>query len=727
MTFNFGSAASFYSAGRHPRLLAGPKDLEAMRRRASSGRGKRIAQALRSWIDPVTDKMLAAADDKGAFEVVKGAGFGTPFVWRVDDIAVMARIDGNDRYVEAVRRALRETVREGLDGGETGYGRGSLQTVSVAYDMLCDHLPESERTRIIEWFLKCSIHATLNRYRESYFRRAGQNIGACAVMSATMSTLAIMGDPGVPDLTSELATLTHMFDATLNTYAGRDGYPWEDIGYGTSMAAYLVFVVESLRRAGVYDAYTACPRWAKFARSILHFIQPHGEHLTLTGDGAEWFHERLFILARQAAQTRDATTLWLLGRIPIADKWLAKSRPGARRSGGNADGLPGKWPHTPDLEIAPGYFIPTTWFGLRILDDLKKPVHPAKANVPTHFVDRDRGLVSFRSGWGDEDTYVTFDGSQRSPSNQGHDHASCGHFSLTALGDYFSIDTGRYNIEQNCHSVVLIDGKSGHTNNGEWTMSWQAGRLIGYRPGKLVDTAAVDSSHQHNCYWAQRTLALVKGPKVVPYVWIVDDMNKANDLAEFWWQMHTSPENTIELRENGATVTGWRNGNQLDVHFALPSGEGFPVPHTLTMDQDEVTPSSYKYITNPRERAANDFKRPADQLQTAIFLRPRLLAKVRGYNGRFMSLLLPRKKASAAPKVERLAGIANTLAVTITWPTVQDTVIWAYEHQMLEAGDVVGRGDWCVIRRTRGGKVIAYEVGDGRSLTVAGKKLAVNK
>jgi hypothetical protein len=346
---------------------------------------------------------------------------------------------------------------------------------------------------------------------------------------------------------------------------------------------------------------------------------------------------------------------------------------------------------------------------------------------PTAFCDRGRGLVSFRSGWDDDATFAVFDGSQRSPAAPGHAHESCGHFSLSALGEFFAIGTGRYNVDQDCHNVVLIDGKSGRSTDGEWIADYHAGRLIDYKPGPFVDTAAVDSSHQHNCMWARRWLGLVKDPsgKLPSYVWTVDDINKANDWAEFWWQLHTSPENAITINGDSATIRGWRRGNLLDVHFALPDPASYPKPYALALSQDVATPSSVKYVGDVAAAAAR-FPRPADMLHGPVFQRPRLIAKVSGWNGRFMSLMLPRAKGRKPAKVERLPSLVNSLAVRITFPNlgVQDTLIWAYEHHLLEAGDVRARGNWCVVRQaTANGKVLSHAIGEGTSLIVAGKRL----
>jgi hypothetical protein len=93
-----------------------------------------------------------------------------------------------------------------------------------------------------------------------------------------------------------------------------------------------------------------------------------------------------------------------------------------------------------------------------------------------------------------------------------------------------------------------------------------------------------------------------------------------------------------------------------------------------------------------------------------VFERPRLIAKVAGYNGRFLSLMLPRSAREKPAKVERLPSIDNSLAMRITFAEVEDTFVWAYEHNLLEAGDVKARGQWTIVRRSRHSRRILNSV-----------------
>ena len=700
MKYTFGCARPLYEKNIHPRVLIGPDELADLRARTRSeaSMGGRLLAAMRRKVLPQVAEIEAWAPEPGVISPGDRKDASTPAGRALLDIALLGVLDGNPRFITAAAKMLAHLP--------------TADRFCLAYELLWTHLSPDARRAYVGWALEACIRKPLENSRVRYYRSAGGNITLWDMMRPLSAILAIQGDDGAPDLSAELADSLKRFEATLNVVFTPDGYPEEDIGYGTQVAGRMAVLAEATRRAGVFDAYRQCPRIARFGQAILHFVQPWGQFLSNTGDHGDDFDTREFILARLATETHDPALLWLLGTLtyPSAGPDIHATNQARNTEVALTDDLPN---------------VPSTVWSALVLDDLAaRPERPVAPASPTQFCDRRRGLVSLRSGWGDDDTLVIFDGAQRSPAAQGHAHDSCGHFSLSALGEYFAIDTGRYNIEQNCHNVVLVDGQSGRSTEGHWRMSYYYGRLTECQAGGFVDFASVDSSHQHNCYWAWRSIGLVKGSGAPAYLWTIEDINKANDWGEYVWQLHTSPENTIEIAGDCAVVRGWRRGNLLDVHFALPGVHEYPKPHTLELSQNVASPSSYHYIPDPEHRAQSLARRPSDQLHHAGYVRPRLLAKVGGYNGRFMSLMLPRRKDEAPARVERLASLENTLAVRITFAEVEDIVIYAYDHDLLEAADVRGRGLWCVVRRSRGtGQVLSHALGNGISLEVAGTAL----
>jgi len=707
MGFEFGAAKHLYQTNAHPRIFFGRKDLPAIRKNLQTGDGRKIASAFRKRVTAKVENVLAADES----ELLAGADvMGSP-VYRAMSMSfeagVLAVLDDNENAVEAVRWALRlapivEKTPPKDQQARHRVGCSAAGTLARAYDLVQPQLSVKERVAFCRWAYRSGVKVTLDGLFPGHHLRAGGNIVMNQLLSAVNVMLAIDGEEGVPDLTKEWARALPMFEATLNVVVGPEGYPAEDMGYGTAMAGRVAQTAEPLKRAGLLDVYEICPRYLEFGNAILHFVQPWGQNLSTTGDHGDDFGGRVFVLARLAEETQNPALLWLLGTLPY-----------------RAD----------EITLRKGVQIEDSVYSLLVGAQVRGAVHPAKLKPQpaTHFRDRARGLVSFRSGWGKDNTFVVFDGSQRCPAAQGHEHASSGHFSISAFGEYFAVDTGRYNLEQNCHSVVLVDGKSGRSTDGEWISVKHEGTLTGFAPGEFVDTASVDSSHQHECYWARRTLGLVKGRGAPPYVWVVDDINKDNDWAEYWWQLHTCPENTIQTHKSHATTTGWRHGNKMDVHFALPAPDEYLRPHELVeLTQDEVEPSSYNYVGPFRKERLAQFSRPAEQIHYSTFVRPRLLAKIAGLNGRFMSIMLPREKGTKAAKVKRLKSLPGCLAVRITFGDVEDVLMFAHEHRVLDAADVSARADWCVVRRSRkSGKVLDYALGEGARLEVAGREQTV--
>ncbi len=699
--FQFGAARKLYRDGNHPRIMLGPDDIEMLRERVSRGHGKKIMINLRKKLLPLTDAVLDANDLE---TVVRGDdtwnAMGARLGFAMTDLAFVALLDGNEEIVEAINRIMRIVCKRGYDTHRTGVRPPSM---TAAFDLLYHQLGEAEKKSYIRAGLK-DLKEILKYRKFTHYRASAMNMVLGQAYTGIVYCLALQGEPGVPDLGDALRQLLKRFEATVFTSVGPDGYPEEDIGYGTGVTAGTAIVGEWIRRAGLFDIYKECPHFLKFGRAMVRFVQPWGENLSNTGDHGDDFGNREFVLARLAAETNDPSLLWLLGTLYYSHGVVHPE-----------NDMPSFYQEVP---LRKGFRTPASYLSILVADELCGAKHPGQQKLKTQYMDRRRGIVSFRSGWGEDETFVVFDGSQRSPSCCGHGHASGGHFSLSAVGEYFSIDTGRYMNEQDQHSVVLIEGKSGRSTNGEWIQVFHDALLTDYREGELCDFAAVDSSHQHNCYFARRYLGLVKGNGVPGYAWTIDDINKDYEFTEFWWQMQTAPENEIKLKKRSATVKGFRHGNFLDTHFVLMSSRGYEKQFTLKLEQDIITCSSHKYIKDTKSKVST-FPRPSDMVHGPVYERPRLLAKVGGRVGRFMSIMLPRKKGAKPAKVKQIPTVENSIGVQVTHENIEDTIIFAYEHQLLETKGIHGRGQWCVVRRKReSGKLISWELGNGISLKI---------
>ena len=675
---SFGLARPLYERREHPRLLLDGGELCALSHAVrEEENARRLMAALRQKTAILT-RLYHESTDRRALLLGDGTHHspGARIGYALNDLALVAAIDRDEAALEVLRGAFR------LFGGEPEAKKsracGSLAGLAFAYDLLGAELGSADA------FLENAARevARLGAPARPYLRFAGGNIGLIETLSAIPLALAIEGETPAP-LEEPLAWLIRYYEAAVYVAIGENGYPTEDIGYGTAVAGKLGLWGEMLWRSGRFDPYAT--RLSRAGRAILHFVEPWGEDLVNTGDHGNDFRGREFLLARLAQRTGDAALLWLLGTLSYHHgKVLPENT------------LPDYYVEVPLAGAAPAQ-APATAESLLALRWMREPQTPAQAQVPTAFCDRSRGIVSLRSGWGADDLLVVFDASQRNAAASGHHHASAGHFILSALGEHFAVGPGRYQMEQDQHSVVLVEGRSGRSTEGQWRQMDHAGLLLEATPGEWVDCAAADSSLQHDCLWARRTLGLVKGE--MPYLWMVDDLNVRHARTAYQWQLQSCPENTIALETpESACITGWRHGNRLAVHFVLPGGYG--QPPTLALSAGEHGSGSPGYLKNLEALLAS-YSRPAQMRHGPVLRRPRLVAGIESDEGRWLTLMLPVRQGAAAPEVTALPTLPGAVAARIRHPLWDDFLVFAFEHGLLEAGPVKTRGRWALERRCR--------------------------
>ncbi|MCX5662262.1 MAG: hypothetical protein NTW19_21495 [Planctomycetota bacterium] len=704
-SFEPGCAASDFASGVRPHMLMGAADLPhiAAKCRDKSHWCAAVLNAMRINVAPLVDRVHESKDLHalvGNPNKTRNGGdpLGSQVTQQLDNIALVGLLDDDARALEAVRLVLTHRPEN----------RGNNFNVVLAWDMLHGRLSPEDRAAFVG-FARQQVDRCVELIGPGYRLSAGGNILMTFTLDALSLCLAVHGEPDTADFDARLPDLLLDYEAAIYCALGPEGYPAEDIGYGTLMLSRLLRIGTMLRRTGLFDPYVRIPRLKRFGRAMLHFVQPWGMFLSNTGDHGDDFGGRDHALAGLATINHDPTLTWLLATLsyPVLDhdQWHRLSP-------------------TFEADLGEGRRAPASAVCILGLADAPAPVHPRDAGVPTAFVDRDRGIVSLRSGWGDDDTYVYFDGSQRPTSAQGHAHDSAGHFCLSGAGEYFAVSPGRYGIDQDQHNVLLVDGKSGQTTDGQWRASWYQGRLTAYRPGALCDYAAADCSQQANCYWSYRHIGLVKGAGMPGYAWTVDDVNGTNDFREFWWTMYAAPGSVIETRERSAQVRGRQGKAVLAVHFTIPTPDTYPKPHTLEIAQDVPWTSSHKYVA--RDMAVSGAK---NTVHHATYNRPRLVAKLAGYNGRILAVMIPRKAGEipgAEPVVESLPAIKGSLAARIVRGSWEDTIIFAYGHSLLEANGVRARGRWAVVRRdlaTR--RLLAHEICEGDWMEVDGKAVTI--
>jgi len=482
--YGFRAAEELYKNGTHPRLFIGPGDLETIRLKTTSGDGKKIMAALHRRTNPLFDTVHQS---KNIAKTLAGDGSwhspGARIYLAINDMAMVTAMDKEPKALSAMHMIFDSLCRE--DERKTQAAMNIL-SLAIPFDLLYNTFSTKQKKAFIKPAV-VEINTLFESLKNDFLKRSGSNIQIGRLLSCIYGILVLKGEPGVRKYNREMKRLIHCVEASLHTTTGRNGYPEEDTGYGVGVSASLFQTGEWLSRAGLFDMLKHCPRIKKFGQAVLHILEPWKKNLSNTGDHGDDFGNREYILTRLATINNDPTLLWLMLRLSYNHGAVHPENK-----------QPDYWI---EANLGKGTQVPASYRSLLILDQLKGAKSPETCRIPTAFMDPDRGVVSFRNDWkSDLDSFVFFDGAQRNPSAQGHSHASCGHFSLSAVGEYFSIGTGRYCVDQDQHSVVLVNGKSGRSTQGQWKQCCYPGRLIDYQTDSFCDFTAADSSHQHETY-----------------------------------------------------------------------------------------------------------------------------------------------------------------------------------------------------------------------------------
>lgn len=140
-------------------------------------------------------------------------------------------------------------------------------------------------------------HGTTDDILPGYHNNGGKNIPMTLMINSATLMLAIKGEIGTEGVIEVIPEYLRMFKTSAFASVGENGYPSEDIGYGTVMAVRIILLGEVYRRAGMFDYHQYCPHLLKFPEAMLHFTQPRGQFLSNTGDHGDDFGEREFPLA----------------------------------------------------------------------------------------------------------------------------------------------------------------------------------------------------------------------------------------------------------------------------------------------------------------------------------------------------------------------------------------------------------------------------------------------
>ena len=606
----------------------------------------------------------------------------------VCEAALLWRLSGDRdalRYVEQCIDAIESAHRDPSAFAKAIGTRPPINAhgeVALAADMARESLPESALDRLC---LLMRDHCIDNHLgADAYASRGGaSNVSYCQVVNAAFCALTWGPASGHPRW---MQTVEHAIEHTRCYLAyGCDdgGFGYEGPGYTHEVLHFMFLFAQLLFQNGLRNLFAEEPRLRAVVDASLHQAFPGAQWLVNSNDHGLLLPRSMSWLLYTARHFDDPLHLGL---------WYAYQGPDhpVRPYG---DVMPWYCKHH-----QPGVFPVDQNAALLqavLYWDASAPFTPVpESRRPLITYAEGTHTAIMRTSWADDAVALYLPGAGRSHASQTHRHADSGHFCIHAYGEYLAIDTGRYNVDEDQHSVVLVDGRC-HLPNKGWGMSHLPGRMSGFRTSGLCTHICADAAHMKDCIWADRHFLFVPLGRNEAYIIMVDNINKDNARHEFLWQLHANPACVLALQEPDTAVLRGERG-RLDMHFLVPSASDFPsCPHRLTLSADEAEWAWPYGRKGALEHADTG-------LMITSFRRPRLLARVEGANCRLMTVIVPRQ-LNAPALVVRPRLHPGLLAVEVESPAGTDLIVAALDHGCIRIPELHALTHLAMIRKPAGG------------------------
>lgn len=619
------------------------------------------------------------------------------------EAALIYHLTGDEdalRYVEqciaAVDGVWRDKKR--LKRAPAGnYPANSHGEIALAADLCRDGL-SNQTLEILLPLMRDSL-IDFHRGEDAYVGYGGGgNISYCQMINAAWCALAWGEDCGHPAWQEVIRHAVNYTRCYLRRGCDSQGFGYEGTTYSGGVFHYIYLFAQTLFQNGGENLFETEPVMRAIPDAMCLLVFPDGSALMNINDHGLLPPQSLSWLHLTAKHYDNPMHLGL---------WRAFEGPGD--------------PRRPYGDVMP-WFRNTYMPGVAAVDEqagmLQSVLHwdadatftPLdKCPLPTSMYSQGTETSNFRTSWGPDAVYVNFLGAGRSHASQTHRHADCGHFSIVAHGEYLAIDTGRYNCDEDQHSVVLVDGKC-HMPNEGWGMSKRPGRLDGFQRHEMLSYVRADMAFMKDCEWADRHLLFVPIGGDDCYVVTIDNFNKDSSRHFYQWQLQTNPECALQIDgKDTARLVGGKA--RLDLSFLIPGPEDFPQePHSLELQTDTAQWSRPygKEVEETQEKTA---------LMITSVRRPRLNATVTGLNGQIMAVMVPRKPDQPSLAVRQVPE-RRVMRAEIDCGPFTDTVVAALDHGCLQLADIEGFAEIALIRRDKNGKLIGSWTSSGEELNV---------
>ncbi|MFG0247910.1 MAG: hypothetical protein ACF8OB_03410 [Phycisphaeraceae bacterium JB051] len=675
----------------HPRVLISPQDLPTLRTQLrETAYGRRASQSIRAWLsyasrqgEPLYETYRALVEGKD--NALKLAAND----WWANNVPVMLQLQAFDCLIADDNKRGKEvaaaitTYANVYGGNHTPLGYKNVnpnENLALAYDFAYNFMTNEQR-EIVRSVIAKSTHGRKSHGMDKPAHKATYNFYTHGTYLLT-TALCIEGERGY-DATIYPATVKLINDYL--TYAiGPNGTPTEGMHYynfGMNNAARAMIAI-----AKRGDNLFRHPNYAKTINWYVQSIEPFGYHFSQHGDTP---NDNGGLLANYVALK------CVFPNDPVVDfVWRNRVRDDYSGVQYRGDLLTlalygSQWDKSPGKGRVP---LATQWGVDNNVahEQSKVPWDPASLNLPLSFYGPNRGLMISRNAWQRDAAVMHFE-CRTDVYGPSHAHANRGDFTLSALGRKWVIDRGYHQSESFMHSIIQIDGKgqgffcpSGKILNQQSTdlydsitadiaYPYQYRYTFGTRLGQAAnkdyqwepetkpevikhssDSQTADDKpwlendlYTHRAInnpvrYAFRTATFVRGEQ--PYVLIVDDIRKDDDVHLYEWLMQVPDDLVIEkiaadhviLKSENADDNAPRLWVKV-IHAADPTD------NRMTDSYLPIRLETYHVARTPSSGSAKSFG-----------IGKRLVISSSSVSPGFKILILPYRPQDGLPKVSEL-------------------------------------------------------------------------
>ena len=569
--------------------------------------------------------------------------------------------------------------------------------VALAADLLRNALPVDTRATLLRFMREIAIPMTTFEHALAGYS-SGSNVSLGRNIDAAICALAWGEESNHENWQQVVNNTCDNVRQYLRNGCDELGFSYEGTGYGEQVMQFLFLFCHLLRQTRWPDDLLRDePLLRLIPDSFIHMFLPGGRYCATTNDSGH----------------RAPMSLWWL--LLAAREWHRPDYYGAwhHYSHPNHPIRPwgDSWPQwaasagtTPQMiEHVDKTLILTLFYW-----EPDAPSQPIQASpLPTAICATGSGTATFRTSWNPNALFASLLGGGRNNASLTHGHADCGHFNIAIGDEYLAVDTGRYNTNEDQHSVVLINGTNSYPSSspgGGMAMDETTGALKDFQRHPILDYCVADATGTKDARWALRNFLFIRTGNEDGYIVMLDNINTDNGTSthKYWWQLQCATTATIKITgPNSATVSG--TDSRIDCSFfhkLTPSTPGEPHNITVTHDIKEwVWP--YGYDQDPE--VVSQFERTAEGI-TSI-RRPRLLAIQETGSCVLLSLLSPRRGNEPIRQITQIP-VTNGIGLTVDSGSFTDTILVAPDHKLILTDQLKCFSEFALIRRNPGGQIL---------------------